>query len=62
MRTGFIDMRGLELGSHHVSAIDENLDTSSLETEDDDDEGRRAEEDVENVLRCKCVGDNHRSR
>jgi hypothetical protein len=35
IRIGFIDMRGLCSTFHHVLAMDENLDTSSLETEDE---------------------------
>ena len=35
IRIGFIDMRGLCSTFHHVLAIDENLDTSSLETDDE---------------------------
>ena len=37
IRVGFIDIRGLRSGSHHVDAMEENLDTSSLDTDDDDD-------------------------
>jgi len=35
---GFMEMRGLCSTFHHVLAMDENLDTSSLDTEDEDDD------------------------